>query len=94
MQTLPTIAAVVLIALGGSMAFMNGLVLLQSYRGTRQRSSVPLIGAFLLGAGLRILPATHNVFWLAVFDPGTLLLVVGSPTLVREIWIKKARVRR
>ncbi len=67
----------VLIVVGGIFCLMNWGMLILSWRRRRFVSSVPLVGAALLGSGLALLPKTRPFAWLAVIvDYGTLALII------------------
>ncbi len=79
--------SIVLILIGGFVAFVNWFSFFQSYSTKRFHSTVPLIGAVLLGGGMFILPATRSYCWSALFlDYGTLALLLAFPNLFREFW--------
>ena len=80
-------AAVILIALGGFVVVMNWVMIIATRRTGRFHSTVPLVGALLLGAGLALLPPTRHYAWAAILtDYGTLVLLYSLPRLVRETW--------
>ena len=81
------VLALLLIALGGFVALMNWVMVIQSHRTGRLHSPVPLVGALVLGAGLALLAPTRHYAWAAILaDYGTLALLVALPMLVREVW--------
>jgi hypothetical protein len=87
MDSTLTKAAAVLIALGAFVALLNWCYLYASYRYKRFYSSVPLVGAILLGAGMFMLPSSRRYCWGAVIlDYGTLVFLAASPALLREAW--------
>ena len=55
--------ALLLIALGGYVAVLNWVMVIQSPRTGRFGSPVPVVGALLLGAGLALLPPTRHYAW-------------------------------
>jgi len=80
-------AAIVLLVLGGLISLANWLALYQTHRTGRSHSTVPLLGAALLGAGMWLLPRTRPYAWIAVFlDRGTLVLFLALPRLADEVW--------
>lgn len=81
------VIAIVLMVLGGLLAFANWWSLFWSYHTKQFHSAVPLFGAALLGAGMLMIPATRPYAWSAlILDYGTLALLLGSPRLIRELW--------
>jgi len=79
--------AIVLMTLGGWIAFVNWLGIYLSYRTKRFHSPAPFLGAMLLGAGMWTLTATRKWAWIAiVLDYGTLALVVALPWLLYDSW--------
>ena len=79
--------AAILIGLGGFIAIMNWASVIATRRTGRFHSTVPLVGAVFLAAGLALLPATRNYAWAAILvDYGTLILLYSLPRLVREAW--------
>ncbi len=81
------VAAFGFIVLGGYIAAMNWMTVIESYRTGRFHSAIPLFGALFLGIGLAILPQTRHFAWTAILlDYGTLLLLYCFPRLIREFW--------
>lgn len=79
--------AVTLIALGSVLALLNWYSLIASLCGDRFVSAVPLIGAFLLGSGMILLPQTRPFAWIALIaDYGTLVFLIALPRIVAAIW--------
>lgn len=75
------------IFLGGAISFANWFSLYQTWRTNKFISSVPLIGAFLLGFGLWQFQTTRPYAWLSVVaDYGTLIFIYSFPFLVRDFW--------
>lgn len=69
------------------MCIANGLTVLRRRRTGRFHSTVPLIGAGFLGAGLFLLPATRMFCWMAlVLDFGTFELLIALPKIFSELW--------
>jgi hypothetical protein len=88
-------AAVALIVLGGFVALLNWWSLYASYRDKKFHSSVPLLGAGLLGVGMFILPSSRRYSWSAIFfDYGTLVFLIALPTLVKEGWSASKRDKK
>lgn len=84
---LRNIIAIALVLLGSLVCVANWWSLIQSRQRKRFYSSVPFIGAALLGAGLAMIPSTRPYTWVAVFlDYGTVAFLLSSPTLIREMW--------
>jgi hypothetical protein len=85
MPPLPIAAA--LIVLGSLVCLANGWTALQRHRTGRFRSTVPLVGAALLGTGLFFVPVTHPFCWVAlVLDYGTVELLLALPKVFGEFW--------
>jgi hypothetical protein len=81
------VAALALMTVGSLLAVVNWFTLYQTWRSGRFCSAIPLFGAFLLGAGMLLLPSTRPFAWLAaILDYGTLILIVSLPRLVNEFW--------
>lgn len=79
--------AVVLLILGGLLAFANWSSFIWSYVTKRFHSSVPFFGAAFLAAGMLLIPATRPYAWSAVIlDYGTLAFLIASPRLIRDAW--------
>jgi len=73
-----TVVGCVLIALGGFIIAGNWVVLVKRVRGQTSPSSIPLLGAVLVGIGLRNISALSPYFWVAILiDPATILMVLG-----------------
>jgi len=84
---LTIVIAVILMLAGGLIAIGNWWSVYRSYRTKRFHSSVPFIGAGLLGLGMFILPATRMYCWTAVIlDYSTLAFLVAFPRLAQEFW--------
>ena len=82
-----TAIAIALMVLGGSFALANWWNLFWSYHTKRFHSTVPFIGAVMLGAGMLMTPATYPYAWTSVLlDYGTLILLLSAPQLVHEFW--------
>jgi hypothetical protein len=81
------ILATSLIVFGGLFCLMNWLMLYQSYRTKKFHSAIPLFGAFMLGFGMSLIPATRRFAWAAIpLDYGTLVLLFALPKLLCEGW--------
>ena len=105
-MVLKNVAAVVLLLLGGAVAWANWSTLFRRSSGQRI-STVPLVGALLLFFGAGLIPAIRPYAWLAVLlDYGTLLFLLdlilsmrgdSSPRLLEEYIAqgenKKVRLR-
>ena len=86
-MTPPLPIAAALIVLGSLVSLANGWTALQRHRTGRFRSTVPLLGAALLGAGLFLLPATRPFCWTALLlDYGTIELLLALPKVCGELW--------
>ena len=86
-MTPPLPIAAGLIVLGSLISVANGWTALQRRRTGRFRSTVPLVGAGLLGAGFFLLPATRPFCWAAMFlDYGTVELLLALPKVLGELW--------
>jgi hypothetical protein len=83
----PLPIATALIVLGSLVCLANGWTAIQRRRAGRLRSTVPLLGAVLLGAGLFFVPVARPFCWLAlVLDYGTVELLLALPKVFGEFW--------
>jgi hypothetical protein len=81
------ILATALIVFGGLLCLMNWMTLYQSHRTKKFHSAIPLFGAFLLGSGMFLIPATRHLAWIAIpLDYGTLILLFTLPQLLHGAW--------
>jgi hypothetical protein len=79
--------ATILVVLGGLVCLMNWMMLYQSYRTKRFHSAVPLLGAFMLGFGMSLIPITRHFAWVAIpLDYGTLILLFALPQFLYGAW--------
>ncbi len=70
-------AAFGFIVLGGFIAAVNWMMVVETRRTGRFHSAIPLFGAIFLGLGLAILPRTRHLAWAALLlDYGMLLLLI------------------
>jgi hypothetical protein len=78
---------VVLVCLGGVVALLNWLSLVQTWSTGRFSSPIPLIGGAFLGGGMLLVPSTRPYAWAGVFaDYGTLALLPDLPRIIDEVW--------
>jgi hypothetical protein len=81
------ILAIIMIALGGFISFVNWMTLYQSWKTKKFVSSIPLFGAIFLGAGLACFQKTRNYAFLSlVADYGTLVFIISAPKLLSQFW--------
>lgn len=79
--------AIIAIGLGGYISFVNWLSLYQSWKTRKFVSSVPIVGALLLGFGLAYFEKTRYYAFLCVIaDYGTLVLIISTPSLIKQFW--------
>jgi len=79
--------AIIAIGLGGYICLVNWISLYQSWRTKKHISSVPLVGAVLLGLGLAYFEKTRYFAFLSIVaDWGTILLIICIPSLVKQFW--------
>lgn len=81
------ILSITALLLGGFIALFNWYTLYAARTSGRNVSSVPLVGAVLLTAGLSGFPETRPYAWLGfIIDFGTLELLRAIPRLIKEAW--------
>ena len=81
------ILAVIAMVLGAILCAGNWYACYESYKSKRFVSSIPFVGAILLGIGCCYFPAIRPFAWLSVIlDYGTLAIVLSLPHLLSDGW--------